>query len=286
MTFQAPEAVSGTRRQPKRKDGPPGLPSLHHIQYSPNGRYLLAVDPSQDCIFTYSVDKRGLPKAKVPTSIFQCHSDYSIYGFVQRLITKHVLKSNQRVRKAVVHPNGKIVYVLYESINRLQVYSINEGGVIGSSGNGNSKDPCLQDISTLDPSFTSSNYRPVGLALQCAAELYVTRNGETLLLSNRGDKLMATGSRVENSVRVLDIQQEGRVLVPKGVLPGVSGPVRHFLSLENDKKIVVASYKDKQCLQTYQRQEEREDGGEGGTTSGFKLLGEANVKANVFCIAH
>ena len=282
MVLTAPEVVPGTRREVKRNDGFPVLPSLHHIQYSPNGKYLLAVDPSQDCVFTYAIDERGLPKAKVPTSVFQGSSNYPIYGLFQRLITKYVLKCHQRARRVAIHPNGKYVFVLYESINRIQIYSISETGVIDSKN-------CWQDISTLDPNLVSSKYWPVGITLQLASELYISPDAKTLMVSNRGDRKVPL-SRAESSIRAFGVQvdnstantqpQGGISLLPRGTLKEISGPVRHFFPLNqgSDDWIVAAVYQDRQCLQFYEKQEEE--------TSGYKLRGETNVKANVFCIAH
>lgn len=277
LEIKTPEAVPGTKREVGRKDACPGLPSLHHVQYSPNKKYLLTVDPSQDFVFTYPVDDRGLPKSKVPTSMCKCHSDYPIYGIFQRLVTQYVLRCSQRARKARIHPNGKYVYVLFESINRIQNYGIDEDGKIDGNN-------CLQDLSALDPYFTASSYYPVGITLQLAAELHISKDGSTLILSNRGDKKLI-GSRAENSIRVFDIQQDGRVLVPKGAIPSVRGPVRHFVMEDHDQKIVAAvCHKDRQCLQTFQKQGSQHEASRDST--GYELVGEAMVGANVFCIAH
>ena len=283
LTLETPEMVPGTRRKAQRNNDFPGLPSLHHVQYSSNQKYLFTVDPSQDYIFTYKVNERGLPTTQQPTSSFKCYSDVPVYGLSQSIITKHVLKCRRRARKAMVHPNGKYIYLLYESINRIQVYAITEEGVIDESH-------CIQDMSTLDPSFTSSRWFPVGMTLQAAAELSISKDGTTMWVSNRGDTMLP-GSRGENSIRVFSIQGDGRLLKPMGSLPGITGPVRHFITLDDSNnesngiqrkeertKLVAAVYKTNQCLQTYAV-------GTGNNTPNCSLLGEAKVGANVFCIA-
>lgn len=275
LVLETPQVIPGTRRKTQKNDAFPGLPSLHHVQYSPNGAYLLTVDPSQDRVFTYPVDKRGLPTSQTPVSHFKCYSDFPIYGLFQRLITRYVLKCKRRVRKAVIHPNGRYIYILYESINRLQVYRINEEGIIDGK-------QCWQDLSTLDPSFTTSFWCPVGLTLQLAAELYVTQDGSKLLLSNRGDKKVP-GSRGESSVRVFSVLEDGRRLEPAGALPGIAGPVRHFVSLEDDTKLIAGLSNARDPLQVYGMNQA--EGKAKQVSSDSKVVGKAMINANVFCIA-
>ena len=320
--LDTPEVVPGTRRNARRKDAFPGLPSLHHIQYAPNRKYLLTVDPSQDYLFTYTVDARGLPTSSHPTAMFSCRSEVPIHGWFQRLITQYVLKCQRRARKAVVHPNGKYVYVLYESINRLQVYSIDDEGTIDGTR-------CWQDVSTVDYdnnntwAASSSHRHPktsswrrrwcpidtntiIGITLQLASELYVTRDGSTLLVANRGDAkvpgLLSRGA--ENSIRVFSLHEQGRVLEHRGRLPGISGPVRHFVSLgggvnghHDDLQIVAGVCQDHHpCLQTYAKKETGPQEKAPPRTEStmrtsdddttYELVGVANIPANVFCIAH
>lgn len=295
--IDTPEVVPGSRRTTKRLDAFPGLPSLHHVEYTET--YLLTVDPSQDCIFSYPIDKKGFPTSLQPTSVFRCSSGASpavSYGWFQRIITKYVLKCRQRVRKAVVHPNGKYVYMVYESTNRLQVFGIDKQGNIDAS-------KCWQDVSTIDDSLTSSSspsssssssssWCPngiIGVTLQLASELYISKDGSRLFVSNRGD-IKIPGSRGESSIRVFSLRDEGRTLVNCGTLPGVSGPVRHFLPLLvgdcNDgspNRIVAGVYQDQQYLQTFAKK------GNGDETrhhtSEYELIGEAYIGANVFCIS-
>ena len=314
--IDTPEVIWNTRRIPRRKDACPGLPSLHHIQYAPNNnnsnnnnthpRYLLTVDPSQDYIFTYRVDARGLPTSGIPVSSFACSSPAPIYGWFQRFITNYVLQCQQRTRKAVVHPNGKYVYVLYESINRLQVYSINNDGVVDQN-----KDGCWQDVSTLaddDPCNRSPSWCPtgmVGMTLQCASEVSVSPDGSTLWVANRGDVKVAGISRGESSICVFSIEDHGRRLVHQGVLPGVTGPVRHFLvvpemtaSEDNRNVKIVAGIcqptkpKHPSCLQTFvpkpnnNPSKKHDDKGQSSEHKKHELYSVANIGANVFCIAH
>jgi 6-phosphogluconolactonase (cycloisomerase 2 family) len=279
LVIETPEIVPGTRRTAKPKDPFPGLPSLHHVQYSPNQKFLFTVDPSQDHIFTYVVNGQGLPTSQQPTSVFKCYSDAPIYGLFQRLITKYVLKCKRRARKAVIHPNGKYIYVLYESLNRIQVYSITESGIIDGSR-------CCQELSTLDPSYFASSWYPVGLALQLAAELFITRDGLTLLVSNRGD-IKLLGSRAENSVRVFSIQQDNGLLHPKGAIPNISGPVRHFMLFQDpdgsgDHQIIAAVNGSTPRLQCY-----HEKSTEAGSAKYHEVSGRhAHVPTNVFNVSH
>jgi 6-phosphogluconolactonase (cycloisomerase 2 family) len=279
LVIESPEVIPGTRRTARPNDPFPGLPSLHHVQYSPNRRFLFTVDPSQDHIFTYTVNERGLPTSQQPTSVFKCYSDVPIYGLFQRLVTKYVLKCKRRARKAVIHPNGKHIYVLYESLNIVQVYNINEAGSIDGS-------ICCQEDSTLDPSFFASRWYPVGLALQLAAELFITKDGSTLLLSNRGD-IKLPGSRAESSVRIFSIQRDSGLLRPQGVIPNISGPVRHFIMLFEDPdgsgnhQIVAAVNGSHPQLQCYQAKSS-----EAGAIDYHVAGPPTHMSANVFSITH
>jgi len=299
--MDTPEVVPGTRRTTKPNDGFPGLPSLHHVTYGPNQKYLLTVDPSQDCIFTYAVNEQGLPTSKQPTSILRCLSPHPIIGWFQRAISNLVLKCHQRARKVAVHPNGKYLYVLYESINRLQIYSIDAEGIMDAS-------QCWQDVSTLESNATASDDdgrtescydNMVGIALQLASELYVTKDGSTLLVANRGDTKVPLLARAESSIRAFRLDEEGRKLVPLGCLSGVDGPVRHFVVLgdttektkEPELRIVAGVFQSRQCLQTYvlrnrRRGMELGPAADGDICGDFELLGEASLpETNVFCIA-
>ena len=311
-TIDTPEVICNTRRIPRRQDACPGLPSLHHIQYAPNNsnnnqRYLLTVDPSQDYIFTYRIDARGLPTSGIPVSSFACYSQVPIYGWFQRIITHYVLKCQQRTRKAVVHPNGKYVYVIYESINRLQVYSIDKDGVIDKHKNG-----CWQDVSTLvedelcnrSPSWCPAGV--IGMTLQCASELCVSPDGSTLWVANRGDVKVPGISRGESSICVFSIKDNGRHLVRQGALPGIMGPVRHFLVLpematssdKNNVKIVAGICQPTQpkhpsCLQTFVQKPSNnpskyhDDKDQSSSEhKRHELHSVANTGTNVFCIAH
>ena len=281
MVIDAPEVVPGTRRCAMPNDPFPGLPSLHHVQYSPNQKFLYTVDPSQDHIFTYTVNERGLPTSQRPISMFKCYSEVPIYGLFQRIITRYIFKCKRRARKAVIHPNGKYIYVLYESINRVQVYNISESGSIDESC-------CCQEISTLDPTFVASRWYPVGLALQSAAELCISKDGSMLFISNRGDVILP-GSRVENSIRVFSIDYDTGLLAPHGILPNIHGPVRHFMFLDNADGsssnhpiIIVAAINGST---PHLRSFEEEKSTENESTKNYQVVGPScHVTANVYCI--
>ncbi|CAB9500086.1 Pfam:Muc_lac_enz [Seminavis robusta] len=285
LVIETPEVNPGRRRITKPKDAFPGLPSLHHVQYSPSQKCLVTVDPSQDYIFTYTVNEQtGLPISRNPQSKFKCYSDVPIYGYFQRLITQCVLKCKRRARKTAIHPNGKYIYVLYESLNRIQVYKL-----VDDLGTIDFKISCCQEVSTLDPAFFKTPWcRPVGIALQLAAELYVTNDGSTLLVSNRGD-IKVPGSRAESGIRVFSIHQDGQVLQPQGALDNIQGPVRHFLCMEDTSSELVAAVCQsggKSYLQSF-RQEKGKHNSKGDERHyEYAATTTISVPENVFCIAH
>ncbi|KAL3897801.1 MAG: hypothetical protein SGARI_006835 [Bacillariaceae sp.] len=217
---QVPQLVPGTRT----KKFPSCLPSLHHVRYgqsnrSSNNKYLLACDVSkQGRVWTYAVDERGLPlQSEKPTSSFKPTFVSQNQTLVASALKTVLGMPDYRIRRAIVHPNGKYVYLLYEMNNVLQVYEIDSNGKIICD--------CLQELPTIDPAFSyskryfGSGSKWTGVALNSAAELYVTE--KEVMVSNRAMKTRF--GRGENSIRIFRMEEDGARLVPKQTLE-TAGP--------------------------------------------------------------
>mmetsp|Transcript_12959 Transcript_12959/g.27989 ORF Transcript_12959/g.27989 Transcript_12959/m.27989 type:complete len:405 (-) Transcript_12959:15-1229(-) len=257
MVMDMPEIVPGTRKEPKAGSINQGLPALHGLYYSPNGKYLVCADPVQNAVFTYSVDSKGLPTT--PDNVISqvvCHTDVRPYATTQKLLA-WLFGSGPRPRRAVVHPSGKYLYVMHEWTNYVQIYAIDEEGRV---------DPNLvRELSCVDPSLRKGC---VGCAMTGVSELEAA--DDALIVSVRGTS--ACGGRAECSVRMFAYKDGGRDLECIGTLDGVPASVRHFYRKDNVLWVGINSSK-MPLVQKYEKQGEE-----------WILKGEANVDMDVFCI--
>lgn len=224
------------------------LPSIHHVTYNPRPstikpdnnsnnnnnneededdmcKYLLVSDTSkQGRVWTYAVDSIGLPisddKIK-PSSFRKVTYITPPPGWLTRILTGSWIAglADYRIRRCVVHPNGRYVYLLLEFNAVLQVYEINPrtGRISGD---------CLQEIPAIDPEYFGWK-RTIGAAVHASAELYATAT--EVFVSNRGILSNSMWGTAESGVRVFSVQDDGAKLVPKQFLE-CGGPVRHFLA--------------------------------------------------------
>ena len=286
LTIELPELIPGTRHVLGTGTRGLSIPSCHQVYYAPNGKYLLCVDPNQSAVITYPVDDTGLPTQQEPSSTFTCHTDVPPLGWVSGAIGK-AMRVGCRPRRVAVSPNGKFVFILYETRNTIQVYPLdNESGKIDPEKNG-----CMQEISTLEESLRSRKW--IGMTMQACAEMIVYE--DALYVSNRGTKVKMTGSASENSIKVFDIKDGGRLVVRQTV--ACEGPVRHFQVfgvptetegddddgniVDGDAKdilLVAGTTKPASSLQTFRRHH-------GDSANEFGLVGNADVGNSVLCVA-
>lgn len=126
MIVQTPEV----NRETRTTQFPKCLPSIHHVHYSPNGKYLLTSDSSsQGRVWTYHVDCRGLPTSETPASFHRVTYVRKPPGWLTSVVTS-LMDANVRIRRAVVHPDGNFVYLLMEFNAVVQVYEIDEQGKV------------------------------------------------------------------------------------------------------------------------------------------------------------
>jgi 6-phosphogluconolactonase (cycloisomerase 2 family) len=218
---------------------PNPLPSIHHVTYNPRPttinvnnagnkdddaddelcKYLLVSDTSkQGRVWTFAVDSIGLPISNNPVSFRKVTYITPPSGWLTRILTGGWVAglADYRIRRCVVHPYGRYVYMLLEFNTVIQVYEINPftGRISGD---------CLQEIPAIDPEYYGWK-KTTGAAISAAAELYATAT--EVFVSNRGFNFW--GGSAESSVRVFSIEDNGAKLVPKQSLE-CEGPVRHFL---------------------------------------------------------
>lgn len=255
-------------------------PACHHILYEKGGKYCLIVDSSQSVIFTYKVDPAtGLPDPEEsPTSQFICHTDAHALGWFSGLLDKFVCKGRCRPRRVAICPNGQYVFVSYEFRNVIQVYALDSAtGTIDPDKKG-----CLQEVSTLDKHLTDEGF--IGLTVQASSEMVVV--GQSLYVSNRGMAAKAGKAlgRSENTVRIWDIKDGGRLASQHAVT--CKGPVRHFCVYESGEyEILVAGTQEPGgSLQTFRRRKRNEDASENEVSDKYQLVGDANVGVNVWCV--
>jgi 6-phosphogluconolactonase (cycloisomerase 2 family) len=126
-TVQTPEVRPETRTA----QFPKCLPSIHHVQYAPNGSYLLASDSSkQGRVWTYAVDDRGIPLSDTPSSVHRVTYVRNPPGWLASVVTRNLTDTDFRIRRTVVHPGGNFVYLLMEFNAVVQVYEIDELGKV------------------------------------------------------------------------------------------------------------------------------------------------------------
>ncbi len=216
---------------------PNPLPSIHHVTYNPRPsstdfsnntsrhndgdelcKYLLVSDTSkQGRVWTYAVDSIGLPISDKPVSFRKVTHITPPSGWLTQILTGGwvVGLADYRIRRCVVHPNGRYVYMLLEFNTMIQVYEIDPctGRISGD---------CLQEIPAIDPNYFRWQKR-TGFGVHASAELYATAT--EVLVSNRGFNFW--GGAAESSVRIFSIEENGAKLVLKQSLE-CQGPVRHF----------------------------------------------------------
>mmetsp|Transcript_31716 Transcript_31716/g.74646 ORF Transcript_31716/g.74646 Transcript_31716/m.74646 type:complete len:227 (-) Transcript_31716:140-820(-) len=140
-------------------------------------------------------------------------------GWLTRLLAGMMGLADYRIRRCVVHPNGRYAYLLLEFNTVIQVYEIQPitGRICGD---------CLQEIPAIDPEYFAG--KATGAAIHASAELFATEN--ELWVSNRGIPLVSRGSWASSDVRFFSIEHGGAKLVPKQTLE-CHGPVRHFVGV-------------------------------------------------------
>lgn len=211
---------------------PNPLPSIQHVTYNPRPIdddigteqciYLLVSDTSKQArVWTYAVDSIGLPVSNQPISFRKVTYITPPSGWFTRLLTSSWFAglAEYRIRRCVVHPHGRYVYMLLEFNAVIQVYEMNPmtGRIAGD---------CLQEVTAIDPDYFRWK-KTTGAAVHASAELYATAT--EVFVSNRGfDCNPWGGGSVESGVRIFAIEEDGAKLVPKQFLR-CGGPVRHFL---------------------------------------------------------
>lgn len=235
-----------------------GIPCVHGLCYAPNGRYLVVAEAMQDVVFTYSVDGQGRPTHNEPLSNVASFSSFSTTGWLAWLF-KTVAGLAVRVRRAVVHPNGKYLYLLHEMVNTIAVYNIDPNGVIDPER--------LHEIqiAMMDPPFW------IGLGFTSASELVATEDG--LLVSVRGMKL-TSGAYGESGVRLLKYLDNGARL-ELGEWIETASAVRHFALRDDILWIGLQQFSNSiPMVQKYKK----------ALHGSFELMGEAAVGMDVMCL--
>jgi 6-phosphogluconolactonase (cycloisomerase 2 family) len=253
---ELPEVIPHTRSM----DFPGNLPALHHVQYGPNGTYLLASDASaQGRVWTYPVDEHGLLTSETPIYKGKYPPIRSFPSLVSRMFTSLLCKSPYRIRRTVVHPNGRYAYLLFESHAVIQVYEISTDGKLSGD--------CLQELPSTDEAFANSKM-PIGAAFNAPAELVATEEG--VWASNRGWEVWG---RAESSIHHFGYEEDGTRLVHLQVLP-VAGPVRHFIQ-HKSKVYSGVNSETPGLVETFTKQED----------GIYQKVGQAAVGMDVMCIA-
>ncbi|KAL3919007.1 MAG: hypothetical protein SGILL_003967, partial [Bacillariaceae sp.] len=272
--LQAPVKIVETpelRPETRTMSFPQCLPSLHAVSYGPSGKYLLTCDVSvQGRIWTYAVDQHGVPLSDEPTSKMKPTHVKPITTLVGWTLKKTLGMPEYRVRRAVVHPNGKYVYLLMEMNNVLQVYEIDGKGKIAGD--------CLQEVPVIDAGFLTNSYwgkdsKWTGIAMNGAGEVYVTDT--EILVSNRA--MTTRLGQGENSIRIFSIEEGGAKLEPKQLLE-TAGPVRFFWKDPNCTKLYSGTNQSSppQVIEKFVRD---------STSGAFTKVGEASVEVDVMCVA-
>lgn len=174
-----------------------------------------------------------------------------------------------RIRRTLVHPNGKYVYLAMEYANVVQVYEIDNKGKISGD--------CLQEVPTIDEGYFRRGYFGAnnkwhGLAVNGLAELHVTET--ELMVSNRCMTAPHIGSG-ETSIRIFDIGDDGAKLVLKQVLETM-GLVRHFRKSKDSTKVYSGiNTGNLKVIETFVRDSPQDN---------FRKVGEANIEMDVMCI--
>ena len=136
--------IPGRSRVTPQQDWLRGLgnPCCHGTSYAPNGKYLVASDCMQNQIVSFPVDKSGRPpvSGSSPTSMIECKVSQR-QRWLSALLWRTLagVRTTGRPRRAVLHPSGKYLYVLHETIDLIQTFAVDEVGTIIGEG-------CLQEI--------------------------------------------------------------------------------------------------------------------------------------------
>jgi len=259
--IKLPESEKGNRLPPSEIQLSYRGPMCHQAIYSPNAKYLIAVDVSQAQLLTYRTDEKGRVSTEKPAFAASIQTDIKPFGFLSWLLQKSL--KGPRPRHVAIHPNGKFVYVTLELLNVLAWYGINENGEIGAK---------LGELHTLSPEFYST-LKPIGMAINSAAEVALDEHGKFLYVSNRG--LGFLFGRNENSIVSYSVDEvTGSPTRKSQVL--VTGNPRHFQLFPNHT--LIAAGCDTHLLQKFTR-----------TADGkLILLGVSNVKGmpSIGCFAH
>jgi len=240
---------------------PNPLPSLHHVAYAPNGKYLVTSDCSaQSRLWTYEVDGKGRLTSGAPMYRHKVSAMCRFPGAVAGLLSR-MLDAPCRIRRTSFHPSGKYCYVLLESHNVIQVYEVKEEGKIIPD--------CLQELPTLDPDFHRHAYK--GAAVNMAGEMMATDTG--VWVSNRGMRASEWLGQVENSLRFFRYQENSGLLDPASTAIPTSGPVRHFLMGKDSQYILAGVSKEEPAVELFRTSGQHTWIGEAST--GMDIVGMA-----------
>lgn len=162
---------------------------MHQLQFSPDGKYVLANDLGTDFIYSY----RYYPEKN--TEVLETHKAIKI-------------KAGSGPRHLTFSPDGKFVYLLQELDGTLTVFKYDEGNLT-----------LLQETTVVDKKYT---------AAISAADIHISGNGKFLYASNRGDantiscfeikkngklKLIQTTSALGKGPRNFTIDPSGKFLL-------------------------------------------------------------------------
>ncbi|PRY90673.1 lactonase family protein [Mongoliibacter ruber] len=165
---------------------------VHSTVFHPNGNNLLVGDLGTDKIHLYDYN----PGYAVP---FQGAS----FPYIE-------VNAGAGPRHLVIHPNGKVVYLIHELSAEVGVYSFDEG-----------KMSPIQAVSLTDREFIGD----VG-----AAELRFSPDSKFLYASNRGDA---------NEITAFEIDKEGKLEFVERTKSGGVMP-RNFIITKDGKYLLVA----------------------------------------------
>ena len=177
----------GRGADPQRQTGP----HAHWVQWDAGGRLIYAVDLGIDQVRAYEANPHN--------------------GALERGSTAIRLAPGSGPRHMVLHPGGKLAYILNELANTVVVAGVDAGGGLVP----------LQTVSTLPDGYHGPSQ---------AAHIYLTDDGKYLYTSNRG----------HNSIAVFAVADNGRLQLQQTFSSQGDWP-RHFAVLERRKLLLVAN---------------------------------------------
>ena len=269
--IRAPELVPGTFVEPKDTKMGVGVPCVHGITYSPNGKYLVLAEAMQTGAITYECDIHGRPKKESEDEVVADHSHVLVNsemrppGWLGRTIAYALTRNCPRIRRAAVHPNGKYLYLLSEMFNFVQVFSIDETGKIGSE--------CLQEIKIAGVELEKECW--IGIGITCASEFQAY--DDHLLVSVRGISAGGGAGKAEYCVRVLNYVDDGKSLKLAEQIE-TRAAVRHFARQGN---ILWAGMNSNS--QPYVQKYAKKSSDDTDSQS-YELIGEVDVGVDVLCV--